>query len=288
MGKSYREELVGVFGYPVDENPTVVVAKTAFEDLGIPYRYLTVEVKPENLEAAMKALVAWNMKGVHLTIPHKVEVLKYLDHIADDAKIMGAVNTVYVKDGELYGENTDGKGFIKSLQNAEIEIKGKKVFMLGAGGAARAIAVELANAGAKQLVILNRSEERGSELKELLEKNTKMQVEFRKWSETAVIDEDTDILVNTTSIGLYPNVDEKPDIDFDSIRPEMTVCDVIPNHPHTQLLKEAEKRGAKTVDGLGMLINQAVESFRLWTGMTANAEKMKEALAKEYGIDVHY
>ena len=269
MGKSYREELVGVFGYPVDENPTV-------------------EVKPENLEAAMKALVAWNMKGVHLTIPHKVEVLKYLDHIADDAKIMGAVNTVYVKDGELYGENTDGKGFIKSLQNAGIEIKGKKVFMLGAGGAARAIAVELANAGAKQLVILNRSEERGSELKELLEKNTKMQVEFRKWSETAVIDEDTDILVNTTSIGLYPNVDEKPDIDFDSIRPEMTVCDVIPNHPHTQLLKEAEKRGAKTVDGLGMLINQAVESFRLWTGMTANAEKMKEALAKEYGIDVHY
>lgn len=288
MGKSYREELVGVFGYPVDENPTVVVAKTAFEDLGIPYRYLTVEVKPENLEVAMKALVAWNMKGVHLTIPHKVEVLKYLDHIADDAKIMGAVNTVYVKDGELYGENTDGKGFIKSLQNAGIEIKGKKVFMLGAGGAARAIAVELANAGAKQLVILNRSEERGSELKELLEKNTKMQVEFRKWSETAVIDEDTDILVNTTSIGLYPNVDEKPDIDFDSIRPEMTVCDVIPNHPHTQLLKEAEKRGAKTVDGLGMLINQAVESFRLWTGMTANAEKMKEALAKEYGIDVHY
>lgn len=288
MGKSYREELVGVFGYPVDENPTVVVAKTAFEELGIPYRYLTVEVKPENLEAAMKALVAWNMKGIHLTIPHKVEVLKYLDHIADDAKIMGAVNTVYVKDGELYGENTDGKGFIKSLQNVGIEIKGKKVFMLGAGGAARAIAVELANAGAKQLVILNRSEERGSELKELLEKNTKMQVEFRKWSETAVIDEDTDILVNTTSIGLYPNVDEKPDIDFDSIRPEMTVCDVIPNHPHTQLLKEAEKRGAKTVDGLGMLINQAVESFRLWTGMTANAEKMKEALAKEYGIDVHY
>ena len=288
MGKSYREELVGVFGYPVDENPTVVVAKTAFEDLGIPYRYLTVEVKPENLEAAMKALVAWNMKGIHLTIPHKVEVLKYLDHIADDAKIMGAVNTVYVKDGELYGENTDGKGFIKQLQNAGIEIKGKKVFMLGAGGAARAIAVELANAGAKQLVILNRSEERGSELKELLEKNTKMQVEFQKWSETAVIDEDTDILVNTTSIGLYPNVDEKPDIDFDSIRPEMTVCDVIPNHPHTQLLKEAEKRGAKTVDGLGMLINQAVESFRLWTGMTANAEKMKEALAKEYGIDVHY
>ena len=107
MGKSYREELVGVFGYPVDENPTVVVAQTAFEDLQVPYRYLTVEVRPEDLKDAIRALPAWNMKGIHLTIPHKVEVLKYLDHVAEDAKIMGAVNTVYVKDGKLYGENTD-------------------------------------------------------------------------------------------------------------------------------------------------------------------------------------
>ena len=103
------------------------------------------------------------------------------------------------------------------------------------------------------------------------------------------IDEDTDILVNTTSIGLYPVVDAKPDIVFDTILPHMVVCDVIPNHPHTQLLKEAEKRNAKTIDGLGMLINQAVESIRMWTGKTADAEKMKNALAKEYGIaDVHY
>ncbi len=288
MGKCYREELVGVFGCPVDENPTVVVAEAAFKSLGVNYRYLTVEVRPQDLGNAMKALKAMNMKGIHLTIPHKVEVLKYLDYIADDAKIMGAVNTVYIKDEKLYGENTDGKGFIKSLQNANVKIKDKKVTMLGAGGAARAIAVELANAGAKSIKVINRSADRGQELAELLNGKTKIKAEYMKWNHAMVIDADTDILVNATSIGLYPNVDDRPDIDFDSLKPFMVVCDVIPNHPQTQLLKEAQKRGIKTVDGLGMLINQAVESIRMWTGKIADAEVMKEALAKEYGIDVHY
>ena len=289
MMKSYREELVGVFGYPVDENPTVVVAQAAFEDLKIPYRYLTIEVKPADLGDAMKALPALNMKGIHLTIPHKVEVLKYLDYVAEDAKIMGAVNTVYVKEGKLYGQNTDGKGFIRSLINADVSLMDKKVVMLGAGGAARAIAVELANAGTKELVIINRSKSRGLELKEVLEKYTKMQVSYKEWDHTMKIDEDTDLLINTTSIGLYANVNEKPDIDFDTIQESMIVCDVIPNHPHTQLLKEAEKRGAMTIDGLGMLINQAVESIYMWTGKVADAEKMRDALAKEYGIgEVHY
>ena len=114
------------------------------QDLGIPYRYLTILVKPEDLENAMKSLTALNMKGIHLTIPHKVEVLKYLDVIAEDARIMGAVNTVYVKDGKLYGENTDGKGFITSLKEEKIEMNGKKAMVLGAGGASRAITVELA------------------------------------------------------------------------------------------------------------------------------------------------
>lgn len=289
MKKSYREELVGVFGYPVDENPTVVIAQTAFKDLGIPYRYLTVEVKPKDLEAAIKALPAWNMKGIHLTIPHKVEVLNYLDYISENARIIGAVNTVYVKNKKLYGENTDGKGFVRSLKNAQIEMRRKKVLMLGAGGAARAIAVELANAGVGELVIINRSRERGEELKALLQQRLQLNVSYREWSHTVEIDSNTDILVNTTNIGLYPDVEAEPDIDFDSISAHMVVCDVIPNHPHTQLLKKAQRRGAVTIDGLGMLINQAVESIWMWTGRTADAEKMKTALAKEFAIpDIHY
>lgn len=286
MEKSYREELVGVFGDPIDENPTVVVAQDAFEKLGIPYRYVTINVKAEDLKDAMRALTALNFKGIHLTIPHKVAVLPYLDSVSEEAAIMGAVNTVVVKDGKLRGENTDGKGFMKSLENAGIALQGKKVTMLGAGGAARAIAVELCRAGIGELVILNRSEKRGQELLETIRKHFDLKVSYRKWDHTMTLDGDTDVLVNTTNIGLYPDVDARPDIVFDSITDRMVVCDVIPNHPQTQLLKEAEKRGARTLDGLGMLINQCVESIYYWTGEVADAGSMKEALAKEYGISV--
>lgn len=286
MGKSYREELVGVFGYPIDENPTVVVAKAAFEDLRINYRYLTVLVKPEDLEAAMKAVLALNMKGIHLTIPHKVEVLKYLDYVAEDAQIMGAVNTVYVKDGKLYGENTDGKGFITSLEEEHVEMKGKKAMLLGAGGAARAIAVELANSGVKKILIANRPQSgRGPVLADLINEKTGAEAEYIAWDHTLQIPADVDILVNTTNIGLYPDVDQEPDIDYETVLPSMTVCDVIPNHPHTMFLKEAEKRGAKSIDGLGMLINQGAISFKLWTGCECNREVMKKAMSKEYGLE---
>ncbi|MDD6347058.1 MAG: shikimate dehydrogenase [Lachnospiraceae bacterium] len=289
MGKEYREELVGVFGDPVDENPTVVVAQKAFETMGIPYRYLTINVHPEDLKAALEGLKAMNFKGMHLTIPHKVAAIPYLDSISEEASIMGAVNTIVNLNGKLYGENTDGKGFMTSVINAGIEVCEKKVTMLGAGGAARAIAVELARAGIGELVIINRSEERGRGLVETLKNHfPDLTVSYRRWNHTMVIDENTNILVNTTDIGLYPHVDARPDIDFNSIHSRMVVCDVIPNHPHTQLLKEAERRQAKTIDGLGMLINQCVESIRYWTGKTAEAEVMKEALAEEYGIDVYY
>ena len=286
MGTCYREELVGVFGCPIDENPTVVVAQAAFEDLGIPYRYLTVLVYPEDLGTAMSALKALNMKGIHLTIPHKVEVLKYLDHVACDAQIMGAVNTVYVKDGELYGENTDGKGFITSLKEEGITIEGKTAMLLGAGGASRAIAVELANAGAKKLLIANRpASGRGEVLTDLIREKTKAEAEYICWDHTLAIPQEVDILVNTTNIGLYPDTDQKPDVDYNTVSPRMTVCDVIPNHPHTLFLKEAQKRGAKSIDGLGMLVNQAIISFRFWTGRTCRAEVMRKVLSREYGIE---
>ena len=286
MGTCYREELVGVFGCPIDENPTVVVAQAAFEDLGIPYRYLTVLVYPEDLGTAMSALKALNMKGIHLTIPHKVEVLKYLDHVACDAQIMGAVNTVYVKDGELYGENTDGKGFITSLKEEGVTIEGKTAMLLGAGGASRAIAVELANAGAKKLLIANRpASGRGEVLTDLIREKTKTEAEYICWDHTLAIPQEVDILVNTTNIGLYPDTDQKPDVDYNTVSPRMTVCDVIPNHPHTLFLKEAQKRGAKSIDGLGMLVNQAIISFRFWTGRTCRAEVMRKALSREYGIE---
>ena len=284
MTPNYKAELIGVFGHPVSENPTVVMHEAAFQALDLNWRYLTIEVLPEDLENAMKGLRAFNMKGINLTIPHKVEVLKYLDEVAPDAQLMGAVNTVVRKDDKLYGENTDGKGFMYALtHDAGVNPKGKKVLVLGAGGAARSITVELALAGAETITIVNRSENRGKGLVELLNTGTSAKTALEIWNGPYEIPPDTDILINATSIGLFPNVSDKPDIDYPSIKPGMLVCDVI-HTPMTPFLHEAKTRGAKTLDGLGMLVYQGAIGFKLWTGLDAPVSVMHRALSKAFGI----
>lgn len=282
---NYKMELVGVFGHPVSENPTVVMQEAGFKALNLNWRYLTIEVYPEDLGAAMMGLRAFNMKGIHLTIPHKVEVLKYLDEVKPDAALMGAVNTVVRIKDKLIGENTDGKGFMHSLtQVSKVNPNGKKVLVLGSGGAARSISVELALAGAQQITILNRSSERGIVLTELLNSKTSANANFIKWQGTYSIPEDTDIVINATSIGLFPNVSEKPDINYSSISSNMIVCDVI-HTPITPFLKEPQDRGAKIVDGLGMLVYQGAISFKLWTGLDAPVEAMHRALTKAFNFE---
>jgi len=283
--KNYKAELVGVFGHPVAENPTIIMQEAAFKALGLNFRYLTIEVRPEDLQTAVQGLRAFNMKGINLTIPHKVEVLKYLDVIAEDARLIGAVNTVYRQGDQLFGENTDGKGFITSLrQDAASDPQGKNVVVLGAGGAARAITVELALAGANQITVVNRDKNRGETLVSLLNTKTRVKASFIPWDSTYAVPAGTDVLVNATSIGLYPDIHARPNLDYDTILPTMIVCDVIPNPPHTIFLKEAEKRGAKTLDGLGMLVHQGTIGFKIWTGMEAPAEVMKNALKQEFGL----
>lgn len=277
-GTNYKAELIGVFGYPVAENPSVVMQEAGFKALGLNWRYLTVEVYEEDLEDAMKGLRAFNMKGVNLTMPHKVTVLKYLDDVAPDAMIMGAVNTVVRKGKQLVGENTDGKGFLTALtQDGKTEPSGKRVVIFGAGGAARAITVELALADASYITVVNRTAARGKALISILNDNTKTKAVFVPWKGTYAIPSDTDIVVNATSIGFFPDVNAKPDVDYETITDRMVVCDVIPNPPHTPFLKEAEKRGAKTLDGQGMVVYQGAIGFKLWTGLDAPVEVMKKA-----------
>jgi shikimate dehydrogenase len=279
MKSNYKAELVGVFGHPVAENPTVVMQEAAFQHMGLNWRYLTIEVYPEDLENAMKGLRAMNMRGINLTIPHKVEVLKYLDRISPDAALIGAVNTVRSEGNLLIGENTDGKGFLRSLKkDAQVDPAGKKAVILGAGGAARAISVELAIAGAKEITIVNRTAARGNELADLINSKTETTAAFAEWDSLYAVSADTDIVVNATSIGLFPDIDSKPDIDYQSLTSEMTVCDVIPNPPHTKFLREAELRGAKTLDGLGMLVYQGAIGFKMWTGMEPPVDVMRRAL----------
>ena len=281
---NYKAELVGVFGHPVAENPTIVMIEAAFQEMNLNWRYLTIEVYPEDLADAFKGLRAMNMQGINLTIPHKVEVLKYLDDIAEDAQLMGAVNTVRREGNKLIGENTDGKGFLRSLRDdAGIDPAGKRVVVLGAGGAARAMTVELALAGAARITVVNRSTERGQNLVNLLNEKTPVVAEFVEWNSTYAIPEDTDVVANATSIGLFPNINDKPEIDYNTIMPNMVVCDVIPNPPHTPFLKEAEARGAKTLDGLGMLVYQGAIGFKMWTGLDAPVEVMHRALAEAFG-----
>lgn len=279
----YQEKLVGVFGDPVDENPTCVIQQAGFDALGIPYRYLTIQVHKGDLETAMKGMRAMNFAGIGITMPHKQEVIKYLDRVSESASIMGAVNMVYWKDGELFGENVDGKGFMMSLQNGGIDVRNKKAVILGAGGVARAITVELANAGVSHIMVVNIEKASGEELTDILNKKTPAAADFVFWDNAYSIPEDTDILVNATSVG-FANENDRPNIVYDTIKTDMIVCDVIPNRITTRFLDAAKEKGCRTFNGLGMLINQGILCFELWTGEKAPVQVMAQALKNEFGI----
>ena len=283
MPKNYRAELVGVFGDPVEGNPTGVMEEAAFAHCGLNFRYLTLKVTPADFPDAMKAIHALHMRGMNLTMPHKLAVLPYLDDISRAAKIIGAVNTIVVReDGTLFGENTDGKGFVQALANRGIGLTGKRLVLLGAGGAARAIAVECALAGAASLRIVNRTLPRAEELAALIREHTDADATADTLTAGYAIPADTDILINATCLGLYPNVAEKPDIDYGAIRPGITAVDVVFNPADTAFLKACAARGAVTVDGLGMLACQGALNFTLWTGVDAPLDVMERQLAEEF------
>lgn len=280
--KKYRAELVGVFGDPVDGNPTGVVEEAGFAATRLNYRYITCRVKRGDIANAILGMRAMNMRGVNLTMPHKVDVLPYLDEITPAARIIGAVNTIVNRGGHLLGENTDGKGFVKSLTDEGIDLHGKTVCLLGAGGAARAIGVECALNGANKIIIVNRNAERGTALRDAIAENTDAQAEYIPWAGTAPVPEQTDILVNATCVGLFPDVNACPDIDYETIEKGMIVCDVVFNPAMPVFLQKARQRGARTISGLGMLVNQAALNFEIWTDVKAPREVMLEALRREF------
>lgn len=281
MEKHYKSELVGLFGCPVDENPTVVTMESGFKALGLNYRYCTMEVTSDNLKTAMSALKVLGFRGIHLTMPHKVNVIPLLDHISEEARIIGAVNTVYLKNGETHGENTDGKGFIISLKENDIPIEGKRIVVLGAGGAARAVAVELAMEKAAHITIVNRNKERGQTLSDIISSKTGTASDFVSWDHCYAIPSGTDILVQTTNVGLYPDPN-CPNIDYSTVRPPLVACDIVANPPETPFIRKTKENGCKTLTGLPMLVNQAGIGFRIWTDRDAPVDIMKEATLREF------
>jgi len=256
--------------------------EAAFRHHGLDWRYVQFEIEPDALGDAVRGMRAMGFRGGNVTTPHKVAIVKHLDRIAESASLMGAVNCIVRRGHELVGENTDGKGFVQSLRG-KTDPAGKKVVILGAGGAARAIAVELALAGAKALILVNRSHDRGRELAELIRTRAGVEAEASPWNGDFQIPVDTDVLVNATSVGLFPDHPARIPLDASTIAPRMVVADVIPNPPETRLLREARARGCTTLDGLGMLVNQGVIGFKYWTGIDPDPSVMRSALEEVFG-----
>lgn len=279
MAANYQAELVGVFGQPVAENPTGVMQEAGFASAGLNWRYLNFEVPPDKLGAAMQALDALGMRGINLTIPHKVAVIEHLDELSPEARAIGAVNTVRIEAGKKIGENTDGKGFLRGVRtDAGMNPEGKRVVMLGAGGAARAIGTELVLAGAADLLVVNRSPSRGEPMVADLRSATGGSIQFERWQGTYAVPSDCDLFVNATSIGLYPDMDAMPPVDLSDAREDMLVADAVFNPPETRLLATAKAHGLPTLDGLSMLVYQGVIAFEMWTGQSPDESAMKAAL----------
>lgn len=284
MSQNYNYDLVVLFGQPVAENPTGEMQEAGFAEAGLRWRYLNIEVSPDKLAEAMVGVRVWGVKGMNLTIPHKVAIMEHLDEISEDARIIGAVNTVRREGDKLIGENTDGKGFLRGVRvDAGVDPKDKRIVMIGAGGAGRAIGTELVLAGARELVVVNRTVERGEAMVAHLKEQTGANVKFQAWEGTYAVPDDVDIFVNSTSIGLYPNV-AMPPVDLSNAKSDMLVCDAVFNPPVTPLLQAAKDLNLPTLDGLSMLVYQGVIGFEFWTGETANEAVMKEALRKALGV----
>ena len=274
---SYLSVLTGSFSTPAAGNPTVVMVEAAYRHHGLDARYLNCEVEPEALGDAVRGARAMGWAGFNCSIPHKVSVIQHLDGLADSASVIGAVNCVVRRDGGYIGENTDGQGFLAALRTV-VDPAGKSLVVFGAGGAARAVAVESALAGAAAITIVNRDRTRGAELVALLAERTPARAELVVWDGTHRVSGETEIVVNATSVGLAPDLDASLDLDPDSLLPNMVVADVIGNPPRTRLIRDAEARGCTVLDGLGMLVNQGAIGIRHWTGVDPDRGVMRRTL----------
>ncbi|MGB4503758.1 MAG: shikimate dehydrogenase [Syntrophaceticus sp.] len=271
-------KVFALFGDPVTHSLSPIMQNTAFKMLKLDSVYVPFLVHKDGLAEAVKAVHVLNLGGVNLTIPHKENVLSYLDEVDEESRIIGAVNTVVNRDGYLYGYNTDAPGFIVSLKSAGFEPKGKKVVIMGAGGAARAVAVALALQGASRIHICNRTKRRGELLaQDLCRAGAAVDVSDYGVSCSKALQK-ADLLVNATPVGMYPNHKEKPIIMREQLHPGLLVCDLVYNPPRTRLLEEAAAAGCVVLNGVGMLAYQGALAFQLWTGRKAPVDVMQRVV----------
>lgn len=276
MGK-----LFGLLGHPVGHSMSPIMHNDQFAFLGLDCYYHAFDVHPEKLENAVKGIKALGIYGFNVTIPHKVEIMKYLDEIDEEALQIGAVNTVVNRDGKLFGYNTDGKGFAVSLQTAAgADFLDKKMLIVGAGGAARGIFVTLARMGANAIDIANRTVEKAEGL--IAGNPYPIQSGAKSIKEAEENLAEYQIIINTTSVGMSPKIDELP-LQLTNMKPGTILSDIIYNPLETKWLKEGKIVGAVTQNGVGMFVGQGALAFEMWTKEKPDYNRMEQIVMKQLG-----
>jgi len=280
---SGKTKVCGIIGDPIEHTMSPVMHNAAFRKLGLDYVYLPFHVRQEELGKAIDGMRALNIRGLNVTIPHKVSIIPLLDKLDSLAEKIGAINTIVNEDGVLTGYNTDATGFLQALLERRVRPEGKKVVILGAGGASRAISFILTERGANLFVLnrqLARAEDLAGRIAQVFSKNVSAQELNEENLKMALAR--ADILINATSVGMVPDVNETP-VPAELLKPGLIVFDIVYNPIQTRLLKEAEAVGAKTIDGLEMLVWQGALAFEKWTGQKAPLDLMKREAMKALG-----
>ena len=268
-------------GYPVEHSMSPAMHNAAFKALGLDAEYRLAPVKPEQLEEFIDKLREDEALGASVTIPHKVEVMRHLDHVDETARAIGAVNTIVHREGRLYGYNTDSTGGVGALMEEYGSLEGRNVTILGAGGASRAITYQVSRVDCK-VMVLNRSVERARNLVDDLRSQTSAELRYGGLTQLPGVIDDTDVLINTTSVGMSPNVSDSP-VPEGLLHGGLFVYDVVYNPVKTKLLRDAEAKGAGTLSGVKMLVYQGAEAFRMWTGVEPPVELMQRVVEEKLG-----
>ena len=282
MNITTKTKILGIFGCPISHSISPAMHNAIIKALGLDMIYMPFEIKPSNLRDAVNGIKGFGMLGVNITIPHKEAVMKLLDDISEEARLIGAVNTIVNKDGRLIGYNTDGYGYVASIkEDCDFNPKNKRVIILGAGGAARGISAALAKSGAKKIIIANRTLSRADNLIKTFKRkfpDTKFEAIGLEEDILMTYFQDINLLVNTTSVGMEKN--EILEIPLEALPKTAIVSDIVYNPLQTLLLKKADKLGLTAYGGLSMLIHQGAKSFKLWTGIDAPVNVMRKAALK--------
>lgn len=282
-----KSSVVGLIGWPVEHSLSPAMHNSAFIQVGLDWVYIPVPVRPSRVEQALKGLAALSFVGVNVTVPHKQAVIRYMDELDDAARITGAVNTIQLKDGKYCGFNTDTTGFLNSLIEANCHPKKMQVAVLGAGGAARAVVYALARAEASAVTVFNRTAERAAFLvDDLADTFPNSHLRFAPLASEALaaLNDEVDLVINTTSVGMSPNVGKCPWPDDVPVPKQATFCDLVYNPLETKFLARARAAGIATIDGLGMLVHQGAYAFEIWTKKQAPTAVMREACLAGLGV----